>query len=67
MSLLYTGLTICCIAGVLKESMICFAATFAFATLAIVSEYNEACVLTKKRGIMKLAEAKGNRTISRET
>ena len=42
MSLLYTGLTVCCIAGVLKESVICFAATFAFATLAIVSEYNEA-------------------------
>ena len=41
MSLLFTGLTACCIAGVLNESVICFAATFAFATLAIVSEYNE--------------------------
>ncbi len=41
MSLLFTGLTVCCIAGVLKESAICFFATFIFAALAIASEYNE--------------------------
>lgn len=46
MSLLFTGLAACCIAGVLKESVICFAATFVFAALAIASEYNE--VVTRR-------------------
>ncbi|MBQ7796226.1 MAG: hypothetical protein IJ374_06680 [Lachnospiraceae bacterium] len=41
MSLLFTSLAVCCIAGVLKESVVCFAATFVFAALAIVAEYHE--------------------------
>ncbi len=41
MSLLFTGLAVCCIAGVLKGSSVCFAATLVFAALAIASEYTE--------------------------
>ena len=41
MSLVFTSLAVCCIAGVLKESAVCFFATFVFAALAIASEYNE--------------------------
>lgn len=41
MSLLYTGLAICSVAGVLKGSAAWFMATIMFATLAITAEYNE--------------------------
>ena len=43
MSLLFTSLAVCSIAGVLRESTLCFAATFVFAALAIC------CELTEKR------------------
>lgn len=42
MSLLFTGFAICSVAGVLKGSAAWFVATVMFATLAIVSEWNEA-------------------------
>ncbi len=41
MSLLFTGLAICSVAGVLKGSAAWFVATIMFATLAIATEYNE--------------------------
>lgn len=41
MSLVFTGLAVCCIAGVLKGNAVCFAATLVFAALAIVSEISE--------------------------
>ena len=41
MSLLFTSLAVCSIAGVLKGSTFCFAATFAFAALAIACECTE--------------------------
>ena len=41
MSLLFTGLAVCSIAGVLKGSSLYFAATFVFAALAIVCECTE--------------------------
>ncbi len=42
MSLLFTGLAICSVAGVLKGSAAWFVVTVMCATLAITAEYNEA-------------------------
>ncbi len=41
MSLLFTALAICTTAGILKGGTVWFVATVMFATIAIVSEYNE--------------------------
>lgn len=49
MSLLFTGLAVCCVAGVLKGKAMWLAATAVFGALAVMAEIKEERMVTCKR------------------